>query len=142
MNLVFGHDATVWQWAGKNFTDYFDPTTVMPTWALGVIDQAGVLRGALIGIEENAATVEFTVYSEGAITLPIAKQFFGVVFERYWRLQVRTTKDNKSIKRNAPKWGFTFEGSAKDYWGPGKSALLYRMLKSDCRFLGNPHEIT
>jgi hypothetical protein len=138
-SLVFGHDKVVWDWAGKNFTDYFDHTQVMPTWAVGIINDQGVLRGALIGAEESPSTVEFTIYSEGAVTLPIARQFFTLVFDRYWRLQVRTTKDNKSVKRNAPKWGFTFEGTAKDFWGPGRSALLYRMLKPDCRFIKMEH---
>lgn len=135
MQLVFGHDATVWQWAGQKFSDYFDATTCQPTWALGIINSEGVLQGALIGDERSPTTVEFTVYSQGAITLPIARQFFVLVFDRYWRLQVRTSKDNKSVKRNAPKWGFTFEGTAKDYWGPGRSALLYRMLKPDCKWI-------
>jgi hypothetical protein len=134
MRLVSGHDEAVWEWANK----FFETPLQVPTWALGIIDDQGVLKGALLGDERTETTVEVTICSEdNAITLDIAKAFFAAVFGRYWRLQVRTTKDNKIVKRNAPKWGFTFEGTAKDYWGPGRSALLYCMTKPNCRWIKN-----
>ena len=132
MRLLLGHDQDVWQWANR----FFECPLTPPTWAIGVIDNSGLLRGAALGEERNKTTSEITICSDGdAITPALAREFLQAIFARYWRLEVRTTKDNKSVKRNAIKWGFAFEGSATDYWGPGRAALLYRMLKSDCRWI-------
>ena|SRR3990167_4269284 len=131
MQFVLGHDQTVWQWANA----FFESPLKQPDWAIGIVNDQGVLQGAVIGHESNSHTVEISICGERAITPRLVRTFFEGAFQRYWRIEVRTTKDNKSVKRNAPKWGFKFEGTAKDYWGPGRSALLYRMLKDDCRFL-------
>jgi RimJ/RimL family protein N-acetyltransferase len=52
-----------------------------------------------------------------------------------WRLQIATTRDNRSIKRGAPKMGFKFEGVARDYYGIGVDALRYSMTADQCRWL-------
>ena len=132
MQLLWGHDDTVWRWACRFFDGGLDRRS---TWAIGIIDRRGALRGALLGDEVNAWTVEVTICAEQAISNDTAKAFFQAVFSRYWRLQVSTTKDNTTIKQNAPKWGFAFEGTAKGYYGPGRDALRYRMTAAECRWL-------
>lgn len=131
MRILTGHDVTVWQWANR----FFDGGLDKPDWAIGIIDHDGVLCGALIGDERTPSTAEVTICGNGAITAPIAKQFFAAFFARYWRLEVRTTRDNRTIKRNAPKWGLKFEGTARDYFGEGRSALMFSMLKTECRWI-------
>jgi hypothetical protein len=132
MQLLWGHDDTVWRWACRFFDGGLDRRS---TWAIGIIDRRGALRGALLGDEVNAWTVEVTICAEQAISNDTAKAFFQAVFSRYWRLQVSTTKDNTTIKQNAPKWGFAFEGTAQGYYGPGRDALRYRMTAAECRWL-------
>jgi hypothetical protein len=131
MELIWGHDETVWRWASRRFEGGLD----RPTWAVGIVDRRGVLRGGLLGDEVNTWTVEVTICADSAISNDIAKAFFRAVFARYWRIQVSTTRDNKSVKQNAPKWGFAFEGTAKGYYGPGRDALRYRMTAAECRWL-------
>jgi hypothetical protein len=131
MRLLSGHDETVWRWANR----FFEGELARPDWAVGVIDRDGVLRGALIGDERTPWTAEVTICGEKAFTPFVAKAFFAAYFARYWRLEVRTTRDNKTIKRNAPKWGLKFEGTARDYFGQGRSALMFSMLKSECRWI-------
>lgn len=132
MQLVLGHDDTVTEWAAARL-----PLVMFkPHRALGVIDPGGVLRGALLLEQATDATVEVIVVSEErAITPGIAKAFFRLVFGAgVWRLQARTDKGNKPVKRALPKMGFRFEGVAKDYWGRHNDALLYAMTADQCRW--------
>lgn len=132
MQLLLGHDDVVADWAAERL-----PLVMLnPHRALGVIDPAGVLRGALVLEQATESTVEVIVVSEErAITPGIAKAFFRLVFGAgIWRLQARTGKGNKSVKRALPKMGFRFEGVARDYWGPGTDALLYSMTADQCRW--------
>lgn len=132
--MLFGHDADVVQWAEQKWG-----TSVgrVPDLAIGLLDPAGVLRGALMLTTENAATATLSVYSEGMITHGVAKSFFGLCFDEWGitRLQMRTQKSNKAIKRAAPKMGFTFEGVAKGYYGPGRDALVFYMTPQSCRWI-------
>ncbi len=131
MQLLWGHDETVWRWSSRRFEGGLE----RPTWAVGIIDRRGTLRGGLLGDEINSWSVEVTICSQHAISNDIAKAFFRAVFARYWRMQVSTTKDNTVVKANAPKWGFQFEGTAKGYYGLGRDALRYRMTAAECRWL-------
>lgn len=139
MQLLFGHDAAVLQWANQ----FFERPLSHPNWAIGAIDEGGVLQSALIGFEHSDEAVEVALCSTGmAITPEIVKHAFAVLFTKYWRIEAKTTKDNRNVKRALPKWGFSFEGTAKDYWGPGRSALCYRMLKPDCRWIKEDGQVT
>src|SRR5262245_37892087 len=116
MRLVTGHTDLVWRWACR----YFEGGLDAPDWAFGIVDDGGVLRGAIIGDQCNRWTAEVTICGENAFTPAVAKDFFRLYFLRYWRMQVSTTRDNRTIKRNAPKAGFKFEGVAADYYGAGR----------------------
>ena len=129
MQFVLGHDQTVWQWANA----FFESPLKQPDWAIGIVNDKGVLQGAVLGHESNSHTVEISICGERWITPRLVRTFFEGAFQRYWRIEVRTTKDNKAVKRNAPKWGFKFEGTAKDFFGEAHDALRFAMLRSHCR---------
>ncbi len=101
---------------------------------MGIIDDDGVLRGALLLTAYNAFTAELEVF--GRVSNDVAKQFFGWVFSRgVSRLEIRAGRDNKGTKRAAPKFGFKFDGVRKDFYGPGSDALCWYMTPALCRWI-------
>ena len=132
MQLLFGHDASVTQWAAQKI----DGLT-QPTFAFGVIDKEGALRGCFILQEITPNTAEFIVYAEAPCTPNVFFTFFDVAFNRigYGRLQTTAQKSNAKAKKENPRWGFKFEGTAKDFFGQGQDALRYGMLKANCKWL-------
>lgn len=137
MNIVAGHDETVFLWLER--VHGVRPRN--PSVALGTIDNDGVLRGAFVITAMNDTTAELHVY--GKTSNDTFKQMFRAVFGYLgvYRLEARVSKRNKITKRAAPKFGFRFEGSARDFYGPGEDALLFSMRPHECRWLREPDGI-
>ncbi len=133
-HLVHGHDEAICAWAERIFAS----PIAGPRLALGIITDDGTLQGALALSLKNATTADLTVLSSGVITPKIAKGFFRWCFDDVgvYRLEVKTAKTNKAIKKAAPKFGFQFEGTAKNYYGPNRDALCFYMTPDTCRWIG------
>lgn len=131
--LVFGHDATCLQWLQQRYGD----VGRAPQYVLGIVDPQGVLHGALPLWRENAWTWEIGVYSEGVISSRVTRQFFRIMFEDLAadRLQMKTERTNKRMRKLAPKIGWVFEGVAKNYYGHGADALMFAMTPDKCRWI-------
>lgn len=133
--LLFGHDAEVLDWYDtKRFRD------ASYDYAIGIIDRDMVLRGALLVKATNANTAALTIYNEGASLAAVARPFFRTFFEHFHRLEIKTERTNKAIKKAAPKLGFKFEGVARDFYGPGNDALCFFMTSDNCRWINGPVE--
>ena len=133
MPLLFGHDQDVAAWAENKL----EGRLVFPHAAVGMLDKRGVLRGAWLLSFHNAHTAELTLYSEGVVTNGMIGDLFRFTFDHLQvnRLQIRTTRKNKAIKRAAPKYGFRFEGVQKHFYGPNQDALCYFMTPDICRWI-------
>lgn len=129
MNLVYGHDATVIAWIAKRH----GLMPLGPSTTIGVIDSDGVLRGAFVTTWKNDTTAELHLF--GRTSNDTWKDYFRWVFDRCHRLEIHTAKTNVHIKRAAPKFGFKFEGVAKEFYGPGRDALRFYMTARQCRWL-------
>jgi hypothetical protein len=85
----------------------------------------------------NQSNMEMTIYAEpGGITRPVLQYLANYVFNKSQcrRLTVRTKKSNKRVLQLAPRFGFKYECIAKQFY-PDDDAVVFRMLKSDCRWL-------
>ena len=133
MPLRFGHDADVAAWA----EDKLEGRLVFPHAAVGMLDRRGVLRGAWLLSFYNARTAELTLYSEGVISNRMVADCFRFTFLALEinRLQIRTHRKHKAVKRAAPRFGFKFEGVQKHFYGPNEDALCYFMTPDICRWL-------
>lgn len=130
MKLVSGHDQTVIEWASR-VNGGLGRT---PDVALGIIDDEGVLRGALLLHVYNPWTAELEVH--GRVSNDVAKAFFPWVFAQgVTRLEIKAAKTNKGTKKAAPKWGFSFDGVRRAYYGPHGDALCWYMTANKCRWL-------
>lgn len=130
MKLVFGHDSTVNQWIERK---YGVSVLQTPSVSIGVVDSDGVLRGAFVTTWRNSASAELHLY--GLTSNDTWKAYFRWVFSHVHRLEVRTTKKNRAIKRAAPKFGFKFQGADAEFYGPNTHALVYYMTPQNCRWI-------
>ena len=132
MRLIFGHDSHV---IGLVEQAYGISMGGKPGHAWGVVDGRGELRGAFVLTHEHDRTWELHVY--GRTSNDTVRAMFEAVFGQLgcYRLQIRTSRRNKSIRKAAPKFGFTFEGVARHFYGPGNDALLYYMTPATCRWI-------
>lgn len=132
MNLIDGHDAEICEWLAARFGMHVVRT---PRNVLGVVDDQGFLHGAMVITWHHDTTAELSVF--GTVTPDTVKRMFQAVFVIWGaqRLEIRTSRKNKPIKRAAPKWGFKFEGVARNFYGRGEDALCYGMLPTECRWI-------
>lgn len=136
MPLLFGHDRDVTAWAEKKL----EGRMVFPHAAVGLLDKRGVLRGAWLLAFHNRHTAELTLYSEEVLTNGMVGGCFRFTFGLgITRLQIRTERRNKAVKRAAPKWGFRFEGVSRDFYGPGHDSLNFFMSPAMCRWIKDDH---
>lgn len=85
----------------------------------------------------SGSNIEMTIFAEpGGITRQVLRYLANYVFVKNQcrRLTVRTKKRNKRVLQLAPRYGFKYECIAKHYFADD-DAVVFRMLKSDCKFL-------
>lgn len=137
--LVFGHDATCLEWLQQRW-DVGRRPQIVP----GIVNESGVLHGAVPLWQENVWTWELGVYSEGVISPRVVRDVFAFVFVELAadRLQMKTQRSNKTMRKLAPKIGWTFEGVAKSYYGDGDDALMFAMTPLTCRWMKRHEKCT
>ena len=133
MPLLLGHDRDVAAWAEQKL----NRRLIFPHAAIGMLDRRGVLRGAWLLSFYNAHTAELTLYSEGVVTNGMMGGCFRFTFGHLGvnRLQIRTHRKHRAVKKAAPKYGFRFEGVSRDFYGPGEDSLNFFMTPAMCRWL-------
>lgn len=132
MNLITSHEATIVDWLERVHGVHVLQT---PRLVLGIIDRDGVLRGAFVITWRNDTSAELHVY--GALSNGVVGEMFRTVFGacRLHRLEVRTPRRNKKVRKAAVKYGFTYEGLAREFYGPGEDAFVFGMTARECRWL-------
>ena len=131
MHLVLGHDATVNAWVALRYGVHVQQ---QPSVSMGVINRDGVLVGAFVLTAKNDTTAELHLY--GKTSNDTWREMFARVFgSGVYRLEIRTAKSNRAVKKAAPKFGFKFEGVERDYYGRGQDALRFYMTPEACRWL-------
>jgi hypothetical protein len=118
MPIVFGHDKSVADWAGKQFGMPFVP----PYTAWGVIDDTGTLTGALIFNEfQRGGNISLSLVGASTIRRDILRRAAVYTFNqlRCSRVTARTRRDNVVTRRILSR-SWEFEGVAKRWFGPNR----------------------
>lgn len=139
MNLVTGHEPTILDWLARTYGVHVLQT---PRLVFGVVDNDGILRGVYVLTWRNDTSAELHVF--GAVSNDTAKELFRAAFNGcgLHRLEVRVPRKSKSVRKNALKWGFQFEGLARDYYGPGMDGFTYGMTAAQCRWIRGEHGLS
>lgn len=108
-----------------------------PFTAIGFLTNDRRPLSAFVFNDYTQSNIEMTVYAEpGGITREVLRYVASYVFlkNKCRRLTVRTKKRNKRVLKLAPRYGFKYECIAKHFFADD-DAVVFRMLKEDCRFL-------
>lgn len=128
MNILLGHDETVAEWVGTKVGKPFHA----PFTAIGAIDAKGALQGGLVFTGYNGSSIELSLAGNltgrGLWRVVLAYAFGQLGCSR---LQIHTAADNRTVRRLAPRLGFTFEGKSRNFYGNGRDALLYSLIVGD-----------
>ena len=131
MNLVAGHDKTVYDWACKKFNrplaDYHS--------AFGLVKGDGPIIGAVVFADYSGTNIEISYCGERAMTPGVVRALMAYCFGhlKVERVTARTPRDNKPMARWLPMMGFRLEGCLRHYYGPHRKhdALIFGLLKQD-----------
>jgi RimJ/RimL family protein N-acetyltransferase len=131
LRLVAGVDGLVCEWLAR---EHHVEVLQHPRLILAVAD-GDKLVGCFVITWQHNKTADLGVY--GTVSQETVKQMFRTVFEKcgVYRLEVRTSRGNKAIRRAAPKFGFVYESTAKHFYGPNEHAYVYAMIRDNCRWL-------
>lgn len=129
MTLLFGHDKTVGEWVGNKVRKPF----LSPFTSIGVLDREGTLIGGFVFNDFTGTSIEMSVAGKGIFSRGAWRGVINYVFEQLKcsRLQIHTSRKNKTIKNIAPKVGFVFEGKSRNFYGENQSALVYSLTTND-----------
>jgi RimJ/RimL family protein N-acetyltransferase len=131
MNLLFGHDKAVADFASKQ------TGAPLRAWhhAVGVIDAAGLLVGAASFHDMNGSNVEICFYGPQCLRASLMHGLaqFAFIGLGAHRVTARTPRKNRMVARHLPRLGFRFEGILRHYYGPTKAldALIFGLLAED-----------
>ena len=112
-------------------------TITPPFKALGFLTDDKKPLSAFVFNDFNQSNMEMTIVAEpGGINRQVIRYVANYVFNtsKCRRLTVRTKKRNKRILKLAPRYGFKYECLAKHYF-PDDDAVVFRMLKDECRWI-------
>jgi hypothetical protein len=121
---------------------------VKPYRSIGAVDEAGQLVAGVVFNGYNGANVDLSIYAPGCISRSAIRQVMHYAFDvlKATRITVRIKRRRRGIVGKVPLYGvggvverlgFVFECCAARYYGEGKAmdAMVYRMLREDCRWL-------
>jgi RimJ/RimL family protein N-acetyltransferase len=128
VKLLYGCDAKVAEWAGKQLNTPFVPPFV----AIGVVDDLNAIVGAVIFNDYTGCNIEFTAVGRHAWTREIMQAIYAYPFHQLGVLRVtaRTQRSNARVRRILPKLGFVFEGVQKKFYGKTRAddALVFALF--------------
>jgi RimJ/RimL family protein N-acetyltransferase len=128
VQLVFGHDADIAQWAASNLGIEISPPFV----AIGVADAAG-LRGGIVYNNYNRHDIEMSIYGPGCMYRGVIRAALSYPFDQLGVLRVtaQTRRGNKLMRALLPRLGFELEGVKRRHFGPNRrdDAFVYGLLR-------------
>lgn len=113
--LLLGEDQRIAAWAYATFNIFALPINR----ALGVVDETGTLKGAILFQNFNGINIELSYYGPNTLTPGIARAIARIVVTEFnaARLTVVTSKKNKRLIRALSKIGFSIEGQQRCFYG-------------------------
>ncbi len=144
ISLLVGHDRDVAQWVGRQLgIEDFGPCTAIGI-IQGDIKQPRLRHELIAGVVYNwyrEANIEMTIAS----TTPswckraILAVLFWYPFEQMGlpRVTAVTEHANESVRAFVRRLGFREEGMMRRAYRNGNDAVIYGMLREECRWIGD-----
>ncbi len=144
--LLIGHDAAVARFVAQ-FAPIERPKFEPPFWAFGILKEDGSLvAGAVFSDwKPDFRTLEFSgaAVSYYGLSTPIVAAIGGFVFGQLnaYRIFARTGTTNDRAKKLLRHLGFTQEAVQGHYYGEGKHASCWRLIKPEWERKWHPKRV-
>lgn len=114
---------------------------IHPYTAFGMLGPDGLLAGAMIFNNFNEGSAEVSIYAPRAVSRGSLRAAASYLFETNGcnRVTARTRASSLRVRRFIEKVGFQKEGVLRAYYQDGEDAILYGLLRSECRWLRLKH---
>jgi RimJ/RimL family protein N-acetyltransferase len=130
--IVTGQSESVARWLETRLGQKFLP----PYEAVGILNSNGQRIGGVVLNDYSDRNIELTAYGPGAFSRGVLTAISGYCFIQLGcnRITVRTRASNLYVRRVIEKYGAKHEGTLRD-WYEDEDAIIYGLLKHECRFL-------
>lgn len=130
MDLIYGQDDAVAQWAGERLGLTFQ----RPFTAIGVARNGQAVGAAVFNEYYRGGNIELTFVGQGALTRTVQRALAQYAFGHCGvsRVTIRTPYRNTKVRKLLGRRDrFEFEGVQKRFYGPerGDDALVYVLPK-------------
>ena len=129
MKLVFARDDEVAEWVSERIGTIIPKPYV----AIGATRDGKELCGGAVFNNYNHSNVDITLASDRCLTRGTIRGIFHYCFvqSKVNRVTAATRRSNKTMRKILRKFGFEFEGIAKQYYGSSKKddAFVYALFK-------------
>ncbi len=125
--IVLGQSEAVAAWVGRACGKPFHP----PFEAIGIAGVTG-LTGGFVFTGFNGDGIEVSVAGRGIASRGAWRAACAYVFDQLGcaRLQMHTRRSNKAVRRILPRFGMTFEGVARRFYGD-EDGLVFSLTAGD-----------
>lgn len=126
--LLFQHDEAVADWVGRMVGKPFQA----PFTTIGIVDGSGTLRGGFVFTGYTGDEIEMSLAGSQCFSRGVWRGVLAYVFDQCGckRLQIHTRASNKAVRKQAPKGGFRYEGTARRMYGD-ENGLTYSLTVDD-----------
>ena len=142
-SLLYGQDRLVTAWVSQKLgIPDFGACS-----AIGVMRDNKIIAGAVYNDfrkdhRGQPMSIECTIVSvdKSWLNRHILNALFGYPFSqlKVRRVQLKTAKRNKKLRKMFEALGFKFEGVLRQDWWLGGDAVVYSMLHHECRWIKDP----
>lgn len=131
MILLYGHDKVVADWVSKKWGK-----SLNWSFAHGIIDQEGLLRGGILYHNYNGHNIEITYYGPGTFTVGIYREiakFLINALPGFTHLTITVPRHNRRLIRSLIRLRIRHEGTLRHYYGPHNrdDAIVFGITKDE-----------
>jgi RimJ/RimL family protein N-acetyltransferase len=110
---------------------------ITPYTAIGILGANGQLVGGMLFNQYTEGDVEVTLYAPSRLGRGVLRAISAYVYFTLGcnRMSARTRASSLAVQGVLRKCGFQQEGRLREYYQDGEDAILFGMLKSECRWL-------
>ncbi len=103
-----------------------------PFEAIGIENAAGVITGGFVFTGYNCDGIEVSVAGRGIASRSAWRAVTAYVFDKLGckRLQMHTRRSNKTVRTILPRFGMTFEGIARRFYGD-EDGIVFSLTADD-----------
>lgn len=126
IQLVFDQHDLVADWV----VERIGALIAKPYVAIGATRDGKTLCGGAVFNNWNGHNIEITLASEGCLTRGTIKAVYNYLFvqSKAGRVSAQTRRSNKVMRNMFPKFGFEFEGVARNFYGPKRADDAFRFV--------------